>query len=51
MQIKFMQGSEVLATIDCSSDQILPGQTATLNCFGTELKPKGYDRITINDTF
>jgi hypothetical protein len=46
-----MKGNEVLATIDCTSDQILPGQTATLNCFGTEPKPKGYDRITISDTF
>ncbi|WP_040883391.1 hypothetical protein [Janibacter sp. HTCC2649] len=51
VEIKFMKGSEVLASIDCTSDQILPGQTATLNCFGTEPKPKGYDRITINDTF
>lgn len=51
VKIKYMKGSEVLATIDCSSDQILPGQTVTLNCFGTEKKPSGYDRITINDTF
>ncbi|KGN36336.1 hypothetical protein [Knoellia subterranea] len=51
VQIKYMKGSEVLATIDCTSDQILPGQTVTLNCFGTEKKPSGYDRITINDTF
>lgn len=51
VEIKFMKANEVLATIDCTSEQILPGQTATLNCFGTEPKPKGYDRITINDTF
>lgn len=51
VQIKYMKGSEVLATIDCNSDQILPGQTVTLSCFGTESKPTGFDRITINDTF
>lgn len=48
---KFMKGNEVLASMDCSSDPILQGQTVTLNCFGTEPKPKGYDRITINDMF
>jgi len=51
VQIKFMKATEVLATIDCNSDQILPGQTVTLSCFGTEPKPTGHDRITINDTF
>jgi hypothetical protein len=48
---KFMKGNEVLASVDCSSDPILQGQTVTLNCFGTEPKPKGYDRLTINDMF
>lgn len=51
VQIKYMKGSEVLATIDCTSDQILPGQTVTLSCFSTDKKPTGHDRITINDTF
>ena len=48
---KFMKGNEVLTSVDCSSDPILQGQTVTLNCFGTEPKPKGYDQITINDMF
>ncbi|WP_404383529.1 hypothetical protein LL946_00075 [Knoellia locipacati] len=51
VQIKYMKGGEVLATIDCTSDQILPGQTVTLSCFSTDKKPTGHDRITINDTF
>ena len=51
VEIKYMKGSEVLASIDCTSDQILPGQTVTLNCFSGDKKPKGFDRITINDTF
>ena len=51
VEIKYMKGSEVLASIDCTSDQILPGQTVTLSCFSGDKKPKGFDRITINDTF
>jgi hypothetical protein len=51
VEIKFMKGSEVLASIDCTSDQIIPGQTVTLSCFSGDKKPKGFDRITINDTF
>ena len=51
VQIKYMKGSEVLATIDCNSDQILPGQTVTLSCFSADKKPTAHDRITINDTF
>ncbi|GAA4124016.1 hypothetical protein GCM10022415_29740 [Knoellia locipacati] len=49
VEIKFMNGSEVLASVDCTSDQILPGQTVTLSCISGDKKPKGYDRITIND--
>ena len=51
VEIKFMKGSEVLASIDCTSDQIIPGQTVTLSCLSGDKKPKGYDRITINDMF
>lgn len=51
VEIKFMKGTEVLESIDCTSDQILVGQTATLTCLPTVEKPTGYDKITINDTF
>lgn len=51
VEIKFMKGSEVLASVDCTSDQIIPGQTVTLSCLSGDKKPKGYDRITINDMF
>ncbi|MDT0214718.1 hypothetical protein Q9R29_12565 [Rothia sp. ARF10] len=51
VEIKFMKGSEVLASVDCTSDQILPGQTVTLSCLSGDKKPQGYDRITINDMF
>lgn len=51
VEIKFMKGDEILASVDCTSDQLQPGQTATLSCIGSSDMPEGYDRITINDTF
>ena len=32
VQIKFMQSDEILATSDCTSGELQPGQTATLDC-------------------
>lgn len=49
--IKFMKGSEVMASVDCTSDPIQPGQTVTLNCLSADEMPTDYDKITINDTF
>ena len=51
VEIKFLKGSEVLASVDCTSDQIQKGQTVTLDCFSADEMPTGYDKITINDTF
>ena len=51
VEIKFMKGSEIAASVDCSSDQLQPGQTATLDCFSADALPEDYDKITINDTF
>lgn len=51
IDIKFMKGSEVLASADCTSDPIQVGQTVTLNCFSADALPSDYDTITINDTF
>lgn len=51
VEIKFMKGDEILASVDCSSDQLQKGQSATLSCIGATEKAEGYDRITINDTF
>lgn len=51
VEIKFMQGSEILASADCSTQQLQPGQTATLDCFSGDALPDDYDKITINDTF
>ncbi len=51
VDIKFWKGTEVLATVSCTSDQIFTGTTVTLTCFSGDSLPKGYDKITINDTF
>lgn len=51
VDIKFWKGTEVLATISCTSDPIFTGTTVTLNCFSGDSLPKSYDKITINDTF
>jgi hypothetical protein len=51
VEIKFMKGSEILGTVDCTSQPVPVGQTATESCVGSDGSVKGYDRITINDTF
>jgi hypothetical protein len=51
VEIKFWKGTEVLALADCTSEPIGVGTTVTLSCTGSDPMPKGYEKITINDTF
>jgi hypothetical protein len=51
VQVKVWQGTEVLATADCTTEQIAVGTTVTLGCISADKLPKKYDKITINDTF
>ena len=51
VDIKFWKGTEVLTDVMCTSDPIAVGTTVTLSCVGTDPLPKGYDKVTINDTF
>lgn len=51
VEIKFWNGSEVLAVVDCTTEPIAVGTTTRLNCGSGDDFPKGYDKITINDTF
>lgn len=51
VEIKFWNGSEVLASDDCTTSPIDVGTTVTLNCLGLDELPKSYDKITINDSF
>lgn len=51
VEVKFMQGSEVLALIDCTTEPINVGQTTTVDCFSSDEIPSDYDELTINDSF
>ncbi|RJS46464.1 DUF4190 domain-containing protein [Nocardioides cavernaquae] len=51
VEIKFWKGTEVLASVDCSSDQIDVGTTAGADCSSMDKMPAAYDKLTINDTF
>lgn len=51
VEIKFMDGTEVLALTDCTTEPVAVGQTTTLSCVSADDLPKAYDRITINDSF
>lgn len=51
VEIKFMKGNEVVALVDCTTEQIAVGQTTSVDCLSADELPEDYDRITINDTF
>lgn len=51
VEIKLWSGNEVLATVDCITDEIAVGTKVTVECTSFDDLPGGYDRITINDTF
>jgi hypothetical protein len=51
VEIKLWSGNEVLATVDCITDQIAVGTKVTVDCSSFDDLPASYDRITINDTF
>lgn len=51
VEIKLWNGNEVLASIDCTSDQAAVDTIVPLTCLGADEMPASYDRVTINDTF
>ncbi len=51
VDIRFWKGSEVLASLNCASEPIDPGTTATVTCISGDEEPGDYDRITIQDMF
>ena len=51
VEIKLWSGNEVLATVDCITDEIAVGTKVTVDCTSFDDLPADYDRITINDTF
>lgn len=46
LQIKFMQGSELVMSFTCTANELEPGQTTKLNCFSTDEYTKKFDKIT-----
>lgn len=51
VEIKFLTGTEVVALVDCTTEEITVGQTTTLDCFSSDELPSDYDTLTISDTF
>ena len=51
VEIKLWKGTEVVALTDCTTEPIGVGTTVSLSCLSADKLPKGYDKITINDTF
>ena len=51
VEIKLWKGNEVLSLADCTTEPIAVGTITKVSCLVTDKLPKGYDRITINDTF
>ncbi len=51
VEIKLWSGNEVLATVDCYTDEIAVGTKVSVDCSPFDDLPASYDRITINDTF
>lgn len=51
VEIRFMDGNELVALADCTTPEIEPGQTVAVDCFSADGLPKSYDTVTINDTF
>jgi len=51
VEIKLWSGNEVLATVDCYTDEVAVGTKVTVDCSSLDDLPASYDKITINDTF
>lgn len=50
VSVKFWKGSEVLATVDCTNEDIAVGTTVSPSCGSLDKFPTGYDKITIQDS-
>lgn len=49
--IKLFDGNEVVASADCTSDQVDVGTIGKVTCLSTDPLPDTYDKITIQDSF
>jgi hypothetical protein len=51
VEIKLWRGNEVVTLIDCTTSPMDVGSKVKLNCVSTDQLPRGFTKITINDTF
>jgi len=51
IEMKFLSGAEVLASVSCTTDSLEPGQTKTIDCFSGDDYTKKYDQVTVEATF
>lgn len=51
IDVKFLKGDDVLAVVSCSTNELEPGQTQALSCFGTDSFTKKYNRVTAEASF
>ena len=50
LTFRFYKGKNVLAEVECSSNEMQKGEVSKLDCFSTsENFPKGYDTIKVSD--
>jgi hypothetical protein len=50
LQVRFLKGTEILAGVQCASDDLEPGRSGPLVCVPDGLYTKSYDRITAEPT-
>jgi len=51
MTFKFLQGNRVVASASCSTDELAPGQVASMECTGLDEYPKSYDAVEVTALF
>lgn len=51
IEIKVYRGTRLLGNVSCSSPDIEPGETATVDCFTSDRFARGWTRVTVGATF
>lgn len=51
IEVKFLNGNEVVMDLQCSTDQLEPGQVQTINCLSADNFTKQYNRVTAEALF
>lgn len=51
IEVKFLDGDDVLAVVSCSTDELEPGQSQAMSCFSTDAYTKAYTKVTAEADF